>query len=165
MPADITPRPLLPPEDGKLPMSHQEASWHTHVAATRAAGNAPGDDVRDPASDLGRAASGGHQSVCGIDFPPLCAGNLLAIQSAQRLAASQSASIEGAEEAALLIYCLARGEKAFELAEAGDLAMLLREARGLLAPVPLREIPRLVEWCQAEIAAATGGGAGAEKKS
>lgn len=139
-------------------MSHPEASWHTHVAATRAQPGA--ESAAAPARQLAQAVR--VVDVCGIHFPVLSAGCLLAIQGAARLAAVQSRRLEGAEEVAVLIYCLAEGERAFALTESGDLTTLLKEARLLLAPVPLHEIPDLTAWAQASIAKATGA---PEKKS
>ncbi len=148
---DAAPSP--PPLSPLPPMSHSEASWHAHTAGLRAT---PGQaDASAPARQLAAAAAGGT-TVCGIVFPPLSAGCLLAIQGAARLASEAGRHLAGAEEVAVLVYCLARGERAFALTEAGDLRALVAEARALLAPVPLLDLPQLTQFAAASVAQATG---------
>lgn len=139
--------PALPP------MTHEEASWHTHMASMRA--TTTDTAAASPARTLA-AASVAKDTRHGIEFPPLTAGCLLAIQGASRLVQDAGMRLDGAEEVAVMVYCLARGEEAFALTESGNLPTLLREARLMLAPVPIAEIPHLTEYIRASIALATG---------
>lgn len=152
--------PQPAPADDRPPMTYQEASWHAHTAAVRA----QPDAATSPSQDLAAAALGAV-TVCGITFQPLTAGALLAVQAAARLAADAGNPIEGADEAALLVYCLAESQTAFRIAEASQLKELLSQARALLAPVPLADLPKLTSYCSAAIAQATGAQPEPEKKT
>lgn len=142
-----------PDPDDLPPMGYREASWHTHVAAVRATPSTA--DATAEARALAAAASG-CITVCGVSFAPISAGSLIAIQSAARLAEEAGRSIDGADEVALLVYCLADGQTAFRLAEAGAYLELVTAARRLLAPVPLSDLPALTAWCMDTMAKATG---------
>lgn len=134
-------------------MTNQEASWHAHVAGMRAEPDAAAT-LAAPAA-MARAALP-RVVVAGVEFSPLTAGGLLAIQLAAKLAQDAGVSINGPDEVATLVYCLAQSEDAFALASAGRLTDLLSAARLLLAPVPLDQLPELTQWCTDAVARATG---------
>lgn len=159
----IPPAPSFDPDDqppALPPMSYREASWHGHIAATRAEAN-PADPTA-AARDLARASLPGV-TIHGIHFDPATAGALLAIQGAARLASDAARPIEGAEEVAVLVFCMAQPEHAFALTESGNLEGLIKEARLLLAPVAIADLPSLVDYAKASLAEATG--APAQKKT
>lgn len=134
-------------------MRYQEASWHTHVASLNAT---PGEAERLAPAVALAAAAAGSRTVCGVAFEPISAGALIAIQAASRLAIDAGLVIEGPDEVAVLVYCLARSERAFELTEAGQLRELVAEARRLIKGVPLAQLPELTAHCTETIAVATG---------
>jgi hypothetical protein len=134
-------------------MSYSEASWHAHTAAIRAEVET-GSRLASPVALA--AVSVPTVKVAGVDFRPLTAGGLLAIQLATKLAAEAGTMLHGPDEVAVLVYCLAASEDAFALAQAGRLNDLLSAARLLLAPVPLDQLPELTRWCTEAIARATG---------
>lgn len=146
--------PALPVDPDDLPpMRYQEASWHTHVASVNATPTAA--DQIAPAVALAAAAAGG-KTVCGVYFEPMSAGALLAIQAASRLALDAGVRVDGPDEVAILVFCLARSDRAFDLAEAGQLNPLLKEARRLFKVVPLEKVEELTTYCSDTIAVATG---------
>jgi hypothetical protein len=142
------------PEDELPAMTHKEASWHEHVASIHAT-STPLDPARD-SRDLAAAALPGT-TLSGIYFPPTSAGCLMAVQGAERLGLTPNT----ADEVATLIYCMAKGEEAFDLVEAGDLETIVKRARQLVKSVPLREMKGLLQWCMATLNADADG---AEKK-
>ena len=155
----IPPEPISPPDPDLPPMGYSEASWHSHIAAMNASEASASSEV--PSSTGLAAAALPGTMVAGIEFPPITAGSLIAIQSVDRLAMEAGRPLEPTDEIAAMVYCMARGEDAFHLTQGGDLARLLVAARELLRPVALTELRGLVEWCQSTIATATGEG---EKK-
>jgi hypothetical protein len=144
--------------DPRPPMTHREASWHEHGASVRAGASptAATDPARGLATAAAYSAPDGGLVVSGIRFRPLTAGGLLAIQATARLAEDAGRSLDGADEIAALVYCVAESETAFLLAEEGRLGELMAAARRLLAPVPLTELRSLSLHCQEVIARATG---------
>lgn len=146
--------PALPDDPDDLPpMRYSEAQWHAHVAATRAT---PGEAERTAPAVALAAAALETTTVCGIDFPPLTAGGLLSIQAASTLAENAGMRVDGPAEIAVLVFCLARSERAFALIEASELSKLVAEATRLLLPVPLAMLPELVAYCTSNIQMATG---------
>lgn len=146
--------PALPVDPDDLPpMTYREASWHAHLSGVNATPTAA--DQLAPAVALAAAAAG-PSTVCGVVFEPMSAGALIAIQSANRLAIDAGLVIEGPDEVAVLVFCLARSLRAFELSEAGQLREMIKEARRLIAAVPLERLPELTAHCTDVIAHATG---------
>lgn len=156
-----TPRSPLTPEPlpSLPPMGYSEASWHAHIASMNASEAAASTEV--PSSTGLAAAALPGTMVAGIEFPPITAGSLIAIQSVDRLAMEAGTPLDPTDEIAAMVYCMALGEDAFHLTQGGDLGRLLVAARELLRPVPLTDLRGLIEWCQTTIATATGEG---EKK-
>lgn len=142
-------------------MTHQEASWHAHVASIRA--NPEPVEPLAPAMSLAAAAKGAR-TVCGIAFAPLTAGGLLAIQSVHRLALEAGTPMTESDQAAILVYCIAQSQAAFDLVEAGKLRELTAKARALLAPLPLDQLRTLTDYCTDALQRATGGGSDAAPK-
>lgn len=136
-------------------MSHREASWHEHIASQRA--SAMDVPVQgDPGVALARESGG--MSCCGIDFPPPSIGSLLAMQMMGRMMTDYP--LQGAEEVAVMAYCLRHGEDAFRLVESGQLDELIGKSRRLVASVPLDQLAHLAEWCGDRVSAAFSGDKG-----